>query len=725
MASFSISVRSKVIICVLLSGLATLAAGGVIGYTAGANALTNAVEQKLIAQRETKRNRIQLTLKNQLRFTKTLASAAATTSAAIGLTEAFHQTSVAAAADAPGLASDTAALQDYYAKNVFPAFKAVTGTLPTVDSLAPADAGGRRLQANYLARNPSAPHAAADLDKAGDTQYDLLHARYHPLLRQMADTVGFSDILLIDAATGDVVYSEKKGIDFASNMLTGPFAHSAVNEAVRRALDPRNGGKPILEDYSAYMPAGFAPTLFAAAPITFGGKTIAVFVAQIDTKLLDNVLTDGRHWRDAGQGETGEVLLVGQDKLFRSQSRFLETDPEKFLHQISANGEPASVVDQVRNQGTTLLTLTTLAPFVDLALRNETGVVESRDTRGVPVVAAYGPLETEGLRWVIEAKQDVAEAYAPLARMARYLLVAAGAAAVALTVAALVLSSILTRPLHRVIDGMRQLTAGERVVRLDDSSTDEYGDLARGFNTMAAAIEERDTRIAVASETTDNLLRRLYPSALFERARSGTELTAETVANTTVVVTWMDGLDRLAGDRSAQQLNEELSELLDALNASAPSFGVETVGSLGEVHVSVCGLSAARLDHATSALAWTRSATLALRRLDSDWARSIDLHFGIASGPVDVLMLRRGNAAYDMWGRTLSVARRLAMEAAPGSVLVDDTTYGLLPNADDFEPYSPIVVPALGTLTAWSRPALPEPRDRRETVQDQPASAAA
>jgi hypothetical protein len=64
-----------------------------------------------------------------------------------------------------------------------------------------------------------------------------------------ANTVGFYDINLMDATTGDVVYTVVKETDFGSNMYNGAFTQSGFARVAKRALDPRNGGKAVIEDY--------------------------------------------------------------------------------------------------------------------------------------------------------------------------------------------------------------------------------------------------------------------------------------------------------------------------------------------------------------------------------------------------------------------------------------------------------------------------------------------
>ena len=598
----------------------------------------------------------------------------------------------------------------------------IVGSHTPLEGLIPADPVGRRLQADYIARNPF-PNGQKKLLNAapGKSRYDVAHARFNEAMRRTAETIGFYDVNIMDAETGDVVYTVAKEADFGSNMYHGAFAQSGFARAARRALDPKNGGQAIIEDYSLYMPAGFAPQLFTAAPLIVDGLTIGVLVAQIDIGTLNGLLTDDNGWQVTGQGETGEVQLVGEDRFMRSQSRFMATQPDRFLAQVQANGTPASVVAQVRAIGTTIMYLRLRNEAIEQAFRNQTGVLEAQDTRGIASVLAYGPVEIAGLRWAIIAKQDVAEAFAPLTRLNRDLLVAAATAAIALTFLALACAGLFMRPLRRVVAGMQALAEGGGDAVLDVRGSDEFAELARGYNAMKNTIADRDGKIADAELRADRLVGNLYPVGLAERVRSGGEVVAETVANVTVVVAWMGGLDALTHDRNATEMSAVLNTLLDAINGAAASHGVEPVRSLGETQIAVCGLSSPRLDHAARALAWCESATVAVRRLGADWAKSVTLRFGLASGEIDVLLLTRGNTAYDIWGRTLAIARRIALEVEPGVIQVSDSTYALLTDVERFEPMPPIVAPVLGTLRSWARPAVQpaSPAPAATSLQDQ------
>jgi class 3 adenylate cyclase len=489
-------------------------------------------------------------------------------------------------------------------------------------------------------------------------------------------------------------------------MYHGAYTQSGFARVVQRALDPRNGGKAVVEDFTAYTPSAFAPQLFAAVPIIADNQTIGVFVAQIDILTLNNLLTDNNAWRSTGQGETGEVLLVGEDRLLRSQSRFLIENPEAFIAQIEANGLPASIADQIRALGTTILYMPTRSKGVEESFRNRAGIGRFLDYRGVEVIEAYSPLEIAGLHWAIAAKQDGAEAFASATQLKRDLLVAAAAAAIVLTFLALACAGLFMRPVRRVIAAMQAVNSGKTAAPLEVRGNDEFAELTRGYNGMADAVKQRDKRLADAELEKGELLRSIYPAGVAERLRSGAEVTAETVPNVTVAAVLIDGLEVLAANRSAEDGRVILSTLMDALNSAATGHGVEPLSSIGDSYIGVCGLSSPRLDHAARTLTWARSATLVLQRMGEDWAKSVSLRFGLASGEIDVLLIGRGHTAYDIWGRTLSVARRIVQEAESGSVRVSESTYALLTDVEGFEPCPPIDTAASGIIMTWNRRAV-------------------
>ena len=103
-----LSIRSKIILTLLLTGLACLATGGVLGYQSGAKALSESVERQLIAQREGKKRQVASYIRNQLRLTETVGDAPQTIEAAKAFINAFREMHPDLQSDRSGEQADTA-----------------------------------------------------------------------------------------------------------------------------------------------------------------------------------------------------------------------------------------------------------------------------------------------------------------------------------------------------------------------------------------------------------------------------------------------------------------------------------------------------------------------------------------------------------------------------------------------------------------------------------------
>ena len=88
---WQLSIRSKIILILLLTGLGCLAAGAIIGYRAGDAALRQSVEDRLTAHREIKRRRVESYVGNQLRFAAAIGGSPETIEATKALIAAVRE----------------------------------------------------------------------------------------------------------------------------------------------------------------------------------------------------------------------------------------------------------------------------------------------------------------------------------------------------------------------------------------------------------------------------------------------------------------------------------------------------------------------------------------------------------------------------------------------------------------------------------------------------------
>ncbi|PCK08827.1 MAG: methyl-accepting chemotaxis protein [Alteromonadaceae bacterium] len=367
------------------------------------------------------------------------------------------------------------------------------------------------LQYAYVSENPHELGSKDQLNTVSDgSDYSLFHSRYHPPIREFLQHFGFYDIFLVDIATGDIVYSVFKELDFATSLKGGSYAGSKIAEAFRQAAAINTKEDFALVDFAPYKPSFETPASFIAAPIFNGDKKIGVLIFQMPIDKINKVMTHGGLWRESGLGESGETYLVGPDKLMRSNSRFLLEEPEAYFEVLQESLNDDELIANIRQKKMSIGFQPVNTASVDKALAGETGNLLIKDYRGVSVFSAYKPLKISGLNWVIISEIDRSEALAAVGLIKTatlylgYIMVAV--AIVSGLLLGLLFARHIGRPIDLTVDTLRNIAEGEGdlTLRLDDQRHDEMGDLARYFNAFAEDVRAMVVLLNNAGGDLDN-----------------------------------------------------------------------------------------------------------------------------------------------------------------------------------------------------------------------------
>ena len=255
------------------------------------------------------------------------------------------------------------------------------------------------LQAAYLGRSGDSPASTGQADPNDATRYAQAHARWDPSFRGTLDRLGLEDVLLVDAASGRVVYSARKRPDFQTSLLDGPYAASSAGVLFRDIRKAGSEGTYRIIDFAAYPPAHGAPTAFAGAPILDNGRMVGALIVQLSSAPLTRLVSADGQWSRVGLGETGEMYLVGRgddDLLMRTDSRF--TKP----------GDDTTTILRQRVESSAALA-------TNQADEYEGDYVSYR---GVPVLGSAARLShLSGLNWTVIAETGTAEALRPLVQL--------------------------------------------------------------------------------------------------------------------------------------------------------------------------------------------------------------------------------------------------------------------------------------------------------------------
>ena len=136
--------------------------------------------------------------------------------------------------------------------------------------------GASGAQQAYVTANPSPASSKELYDSApGPEQYNTVHGKYHRHLRDAVLSKGYYGLFIVDLQ-GDVVYTVCKEVDFATNLVNGPWKSTGLVKAFRRASAAP--GDLIETGFEPYAPSDYTLSGSTAAVVKGSGGTVIGFL---------------------------------------------------------------------------------------------------------------------------------------------------------------------------------------------------------------------------------------------------------------------------------------------------------------------------------------------------------------------------------------------------------------------------------------------------------------
>ena len=652
-----LSIQSKMILLLLAVSLACIGVIAWIGYTSGKASLDKAIEQRLAALRSAKTTTLHTMLDSLRDQVLAISDRPSTIDGMRALRDAYRGLATV------GLAADQVdALRRFYADDFLPKLAAATDSEPVAESYLPVSPAATYLQYHYIAANPHPYGQKQDLEAAPDdtSGYAAAHETFHKVFARVVKLYGFEDMMLIDADSLHVVYSYQKTTELGTGLEDGPYAGTQMAIKARGLRGQRDRDDFRIADFEPYRPSLGRPMGFVLSPIFDGPQMIGILVLQFPIDDFSRVITGNNGWAEEGFGRTGECYLVGQDRTVRSSNRFMQEDAGKFLRTLGEAGVSKGTIERIERQGTTICLLPVETPSVTEALRGRSGVMRTIDYRGVPVLSAYGPVEVDSLRWALLSEMDQDEADEPIRSFGSTVLRVASGLAVASTLLALACSYLLTQPLRVLAKAAQRLGAGDSDVRVPVTSQDEFGQLGEVFNEMSASIRQQREKLEAQVRENQELLLAILPASAVAQRREGDEKASREFADVSVLFAEVIGMEEFGGRVGESRALAVLGDLVAAIDEAAEECGIEKVKTIGGSYLAVCGLSVTRPDHARRMVQFAQAMDRIVAMFNRDQHADLRLAVGINSGPVVGGVVGRRKFLYDLWGDTVTIAKRLA-----------------------------------------------------------------
>lgn len=474
---------------------------------------------------------------------------------------------------------------------------------------------------------------------------------------------------------GDVVYSAYKGTELGTNLTTGPYRDTALAQAYAEAIATNSVNTVVLTDFERWIPSLNVPTMWVISPVGNDSGITGAMAFQVSITTINDVMTGGEQWKEEGLGDTGEVYLVGRDDLMRSNSRELVEHPDDYAQSVIDDGTAPSIAKRIAEVGGTVLLQPVNTDAVEAAQSGRSGTYVGTDYVGGESVVAYAPLEIEGLDWVVVARIESSEAFAPVSDFTRTVLLSLLGILLGVSLLSLVLAQVFTRPIHRLVGAVHRVAEGDLDVQVPQGSRDEFGDLGAAFNDMASSLRIKQELIEEQQAENEKLLLTLMPESVATKYKQGDETISEAHENVSVVFAELIGFDDYARGLAGDQEIIHLNTLMRGFDEAAEKAGVEKVRTLRGGYLASSGLVVPRVDNVRRSVDFARNLVGVIERFNAQNGSSIGLRAGVDTGTVTSGLVGRTSLAYDLWGDAVNLAYRVRSVTSDPGIYVSQNVY--------------------------------------------------
>ena len=284
---------------------------------------------------------------------------------------------------------------------------------------------------------------------------------YERFFESFVKEFGYADVLLINATTGQVTYSAKKGKDFGTNLKTGNLKSSALAEVFNKTLKNK---RATYVDMKPYAPNNNEPMLFLGAIVNVEDELNSVLVIKIAGSSINQVMQ-----KRVGYGQTQEDYLVGKDHLMRSDS-YLDKKNHSILHSFS-NPKQGSINTVPANNA--------------FKTKAATGIFT--EYNGKSVLSAYSTINVgEDFKWAILSVINEDEVLITPHEIRNFIIIESFIILIIIGFGSIfVLNNNLIKPLNNFKATLLEIGQTKDLTKaLECDAPTEIEDMAKSFNTL-------------------------------------------------------------------------------------------------------------------------------------------------------------------------------------------------------------------------------------------------
>ena len=210
-----------------------------------------------------------------------------------------------------------------------------------------------------------------------------------------------------------------------------------------------------------------------------------------------------------------------------------------------------------------------------------------------------------------------------------------------------------------------------------------------------------EAQLQIANQRSEELLLNVLPEQIADRLKAGEVVIADRAEHVSVLFADLVDSTPMSELLTPRQMVEVLNEIFTPFDDLADELGLEKIKTIGDAYMVVGGLPVERAGHLEAI------AEMALR-MKEEIAKhtiprfgSLEMRYGIHTGPVVAGVIGKRKFSYDLWGDTVNTAARMESYGVPGHIQVTAAVRDALEGTHRFEERGRIEIKGKGMMTTY------------------------
>jgi class 3 adenylate cyclase len=212
---------------------------------------------------------------------------------------------------------------------------------------------------------------------------------------------------------------------------------------------------------------------------------------------------------------------------------------------------------------------------------------------------------------------------------------------------------------------------------------------------------EKNRLLQVEQDKSERLLLNILPQHIAQRLKQDEKTIADGLGDVTVMFADLVDFTKLAERMPPRQMLDLLNNVFSNFDWLTEKYRLEKIKTIGDAYMVAGGLSEEKVDYVEAIANMALDIRDVIRQHPALSHQKLDIHIGIATGPVVAGVIGTKRFIYDLWGDTVNLASRITSGAVPGTIQVDETTYRRLNGRFLFEQPQILVLKGKGKVTVY------------------------